>query len=594
MKTLLLDKRKLFLAVLLLILCPLSLKSKDQPNNISDNEGVAAGKDLEELETDDESDDDHCDDNECTIIDNACPKGEEDDHWDDDDGNEDQECDLTHKSWICHVPPGNPANTHTICVDKKAIPAHLNHGDSRGACSIPQQPEPVCDAAKDLVINGSFESPVSATNWSLVPSGNAGLGWTVVWRKSPSSYQGKKRPEKALLEIQHGVNGWISFDGVQHAELDTDWDGPGGDLNGEPASVNIYQDLPTVPGREYMIHFASSPRPGTAASNNALEFSWNDQIRDTLSKAGSSNTSWKKNEYFFKATGTTTRIQFGDAGVPSDSFGTLLDAVSVHSVCNIGGTTTGGTTTSGTTTAGTTTDGTTTSGTTTVGTTTDGTTTSGTTTVGTTTDGTTTSGTTTVGTTTGGTTTSGTTTVGTTTDGTTTSGTTTAGTTTDGTTTSGTTTVGTTTDGTTTSGTTTVGTTTDGTTTSGTTTAGTTTDGTTTSGTTTAGTTTDGTTTAGTTTVDLTPAVSPPGDGGTATSGGGDTDFLPEAPVTPEGEQPQTAPQSSASTPDMWMVAGNGCTLMTTSPVGQHHKGIALVFLPFLGLIYLRRKTSSR
>ena len=35
---------------------------------------------------------------------------------------------------ICHVPPGNPANRHTIHVGQAAVNAHLAHGDSIGAC----------------------------------------------------------------------------------------------------------------------------------------------------------------------------------------------------------------------------------------------------------------------------------------------------------------------------------------------------------------------------------------------------------------------------------------------------------------------------
>lgn len=39
------------------------------------------------------------------------------------------------KVTICHIPPGNPANAHTIVVGASAVPAHLaNHGDSVGAC----------------------------------------------------------------------------------------------------------------------------------------------------------------------------------------------------------------------------------------------------------------------------------------------------------------------------------------------------------------------------------------------------------------------------------------------------------------------------
>jgi hypothetical protein len=35
---------------------------------------------------------------------------------------------------ICHVPPGNPRNRHTIFVGEAAVPAHLAHGDTEGAC----------------------------------------------------------------------------------------------------------------------------------------------------------------------------------------------------------------------------------------------------------------------------------------------------------------------------------------------------------------------------------------------------------------------------------------------------------------------------
>ena len=39
------------------------------------------------------------------------------------------------KVTICHIPPGNPANAHTITISEKALDAHLtNHGDYLGPC----------------------------------------------------------------------------------------------------------------------------------------------------------------------------------------------------------------------------------------------------------------------------------------------------------------------------------------------------------------------------------------------------------------------------------------------------------------------------
>ena len=35
---------------------------------------------------------------------------------------------------VCHVPPGNPSNAHTICIAYPAVNAHLNHGDYLGVC----------------------------------------------------------------------------------------------------------------------------------------------------------------------------------------------------------------------------------------------------------------------------------------------------------------------------------------------------------------------------------------------------------------------------------------------------------------------------
>lgn len=51
---------------------------------------------------------------------------------DDDDG--DAPPPTTGKMKICHVPPGNPGNAHTLTIDASAWPAHQRHGDTQGAC----------------------------------------------------------------------------------------------------------------------------------------------------------------------------------------------------------------------------------------------------------------------------------------------------------------------------------------------------------------------------------------------------------------------------------------------------------------------------
>jgi hypothetical protein len=42
--------------------------------------------------------------------------------------------DCSGKVTICHYPPGNPGNRHTILVGQPALPAHLEHGDTMGPC----------------------------------------------------------------------------------------------------------------------------------------------------------------------------------------------------------------------------------------------------------------------------------------------------------------------------------------------------------------------------------------------------------------------------------------------------------------------------
>jgi len=76
------------------------------------------------------------------------------------------------KTTICHIPPGNPANAHTLCIGNAAVPAHLdNHGDHLGACEneTPCTPPPGPDGN-----GGSGGASVPSTGGTGGASGSGG------------------------------------------------------------------------------------------------------------------------------------------------------------------------------------------------------------------------------------------------------------------------------------------------------------------------------------------------------------------------------------------------------------------------------------
>ncbi|GEM_PF-3352109 len=175
------------------------------------------------------------------------------------------------------------------------------------------------------VINGGFEAPVVTTSqgWNIYDSGTPDLGWTVEWYDGDTSYDTSTRPEPAHLELHKSGTVVSSYEGDQYAELDTDWDGPGGGLNGEPASVKIYQDLDTCPGEQYTLTYAWSPRGGYLSK---LEVYWGGELVNSHEEGSTSG--WTLATLPVEADELTERLQFVETG-PADSFGMFLDAVSV-------------------------------------------------------------------------------------------------------------------------------------------------------------------------------------------------------------------------------------------------------------------------
>ena len=100
---------------------------------------------------------------------------------DDDDDDEDFELDDDNgddhgKTTICHFPPGNPGNAHTISVGAKAAQSHiLRHGDTMGECENDGEP----GGPFDFSIHGVkyFDENKSG---SLDEGEDALEGWTIV------------------------------------------------------------------------------------------------------------------------------------------------------------------------------------------------------------------------------------------------------------------------------------------------------------------------------------------------------------------------------------------------------------------------------
>jgi hypothetical protein len=86
------------------------------------------------------------------------------------------------KTTICHIPPGNPANAHTLCIGNAAVPAHLeNHGDYLGAC----QNETPCRPPESTGTGGAPGSDDdSGRGGASVPAtgtgGSSGTGGAVI------------------------------------------------------------------------------------------------------------------------------------------------------------------------------------------------------------------------------------------------------------------------------------------------------------------------------------------------------------------------------------------------------------------------------
>lgn len=222
---------------------------------------------------------------------------------------------------------GNESQTDSLTADVRfeAVQARNNNNFQceDGDCPISE--------VQTLIPGSGFETPevTNGAQWDIFPS-PAGA-WNVEWRSDvPATFGSQNRPTVANLELHEGVLG-LAAEGDQYAELDTDWAGPNGSGDGEPASVTIYQDIPTTPGNNYRIKYRFAARPDTSAADNRVEVRWGgDVVHDTGNVAGAAGPIvWTEYVVNVTATTTTTRLSFTDMGT-ANSLGSFIDDIRLY------------------------------------------------------------------------------------------------------------------------------------------------------------------------------------------------------------------------------------------------------------------------
>lgn len=236
-----------------------------------------------------------------------------------------------------HVIVYNPeSNEYVLAFEDRPLPqADKDYNDMVVKVAITGCTDaPLCEPGVELLENGNFEFPVvtNSAKWDIFPSGTSGLGWVVEWFGGAATFNSQNRPLVANAELQkHSLNGWNAVGGVgQWTELDSDWVGPSGSLNGEPGSVSLSQTVLTEIGETYTFSFDFSPRPNTAAGQNEVEVLVNNVVIGTVGPtAGAGNTAWTSHEFSFVADSLLSTVTVRDAGTPNDSLGAFVDNASL-------------------------------------------------------------------------------------------------------------------------------------------------------------------------------------------------------------------------------------------------------------------------
>jgi Ca2+-binding RTX toxin-like protein len=152
--------------------------------------------------------------------------------------------------------------------------------------------------APNLLVDGSFESvSVGANSWTHFDKVGG-------WRSDTG--------------VEVWGKGFIlnASDGKQVMELDYD-----------TGFSRVWQDVATEKGREYTFSFDYARRPGTDAATNTVEVWWNGQRVGVVTPE---KDSWNNVSFKVVGTGGTDRVEFREQTGRNDSYGGVIDNVSLR------------------------------------------------------------------------------------------------------------------------------------------------------------------------------------------------------------------------------------------------------------------------
>ena len=127
------------------------------------------------------------------------------------------------KVTLCHIPPGNPDNAHTITVGASAVPAHLAHGDTLGECPDDQA------SAENGVAGAQETTSKGKSKKDVTPTAESSTTETEQVSPAPTPQQDQKKPKKEKPAQSNGV----AQDSAPTSDLGTPGNGNGhGNGNG--------------------------------------------------------------------------------------------------------------------------------------------------------------------------------------------------------------------------------------------------------------------------------------------------------------------------------------------------------------------------